>query len=377
MELTRFNCFIGTARGFLLSTTDKPREIRHAKPDFISEITSSTFDTEQKKIFIGYKNGCVHIFDPIENTYLQTVNDLLGEGSTVGLSYLKTLLIVGKSGGIINIWNGKRNKHFSLNLGEKGTLNSMSCNDNRNCIGTGGEYNDFKLWDIETQKCIFKAKSLGHDSLNLPIPTSVRGITFLSEDPHLTYCCTKEGHVLLYDDRTQRRPVVKFLETKASYTTIASAYRERQCLVGTTRGYMQLLDMKIGKCMKTFTTFAGSVTDIVCDPVEPYIFSTSLDRHLRVHHLETKELLHKIYMKVNLTTLLVTAVVKEEKIEQDERNNSIPVNIEDTADVDEEYENIFENMEVVGEKKKKRKNKKQLQECSMKRVKKHEIKNKQ
>lgn len=63
--------------------------------------------------------------------------------------------------------------------------------------------------------------------LNLPIPTSVRAITFFTEDIHLSGCATKEGHVLLYDDRAQRRPVVKFLEKKASYTTITSAYRER------------------------------------------------------------------------------------------------------------------------------------------------------
>lgn len=68
----------------------------------------------------------------------------------------------------------------------------------------------------------------------------------------------------------------------------------RQCLVGTTKGYMQLLDMRNAKCLKTFTTFTGSITDIHCDPFEPFIFTTSLDRFLRVHNLETKELLHKV-----------------------------------------------------------------------------------
>lgn len=63
--------------------------------------------------------------------------------------------------------------------------------------------------------------------LNLPIPTSVRGITFFTEDTYLSACATKEGYVLLYDDRAQRRPVVKFMEKKASYTTISFAYRER------------------------------------------------------------------------------------------------------------------------------------------------------
>lgn len=66
-------------------------------------------------------------------------------------------------------------------------------------------------------------------------------------------------------------------------------------MVGTTRGYMQLIDLKApGSCVKTFKTFTGSVTSIACDPVEPLVISTSLDRFLRIHNVETKELLHKV-----------------------------------------------------------------------------------
>ena len=65
--------------------------------------------------------------------------------------------------------------------------------------------------------------------------------------------------------------------------------------MGTTRGYMQLLDLRApGKCVRTFTTFTGSVTSIACDPQEPLVATTSLDRYLRVHHLETKELVYKV-----------------------------------------------------------------------------------
>lgn len=64
--------------------------------------------------------------------------------------------------------------------------------------------------------------------------------------------------------------------------------------MGTTRGYMQHVDLRSpGKCLKTFKTFTGSVTSITCDAVEPLVISTSLDRHLRIHNLDTKELLHK------------------------------------------------------------------------------------
>lgn len=83
----------------------------------------------------------------------------------------------------------------------------------------------------------------------------------------------------------------------------------RQCLVGTTRGYMQLLDLKTAaKCLRTFTTFTGSVTSIVCDPTEPIVATTCLDRYLRVHNLDTKEILYKV------TNLIITLVVKHWQI---------------------------------------------------------------
>jgi ribosome biogenesis protein NSA1 len=58
---------------------------------------------------------------------------------------------------------------------------------------------------------------------------------------------------------------------------------------------MQLLDLRApGKLLQTFTGFTGSITSIVCDPVEPLVATTSLDRFLRVHHLETKDLVYKV-----------------------------------------------------------------------------------
>lgn len=108
--------------------------------------------------------------------------------------------------------------------------------------------------------------------------------------------------------------------------------------MGTTRGYMQLLDLKANKCTKTFTSFTGSVTSITCDPVEPFVISASLDRFIRVHNLETKELVFKVYMKQSLTNVLVKPIVKNEAKEE-----------ESEKVVDEEYEEIFNNMESVDE----------------------------
>lgn len=68
---------------------------------------------------------------------------------------------------------------------------------------------------------------MGHDFLNLPIKTSIRGICFIPEEQNVCCCATKEGSVLLYDDRAQRRPVSKYCEPKASFTCLSTSYRER------------------------------------------------------------------------------------------------------------------------------------------------------
>ncbi|EFA06164.1 WD repeat-containing protein 74 [Tribolium castaneum] len=345
MDISNKYCvYVGTTRGVLQQTFCKPDEKpKYFFPEQQSEITALEWGRSEDEIIIGYKNEHVCLYNTNECKYTKIISKLEGEGSIVGLFPLNKSIVIAKHDGVITIWSGKKSDYFSINLEEKGTLDAFLHNKSREeVVATGGECNDFKLWHLETKQCLFKAKSLGHDELNLPIPTSIRGITYFPECEKLNACATKEGHVLLYDERAQRRPVVKFFEKKASYTCIATAYRERQCLVGTTRGYMQLLDMRApGKCLKTFTTFTGSVTSIVCDPVEPLVAATSLDRFLRFHNLETKELVYKGYLKQNLTKILIKPLVKEEQDLGEEDKIEEPV--------DEEYEDIFSKMETVTE----------------------------
>lgn len=51
------------------------------------------------------------------------------------------------------------------------------------------------------------------------------------------------------------------------------------------------------KLLNTYKSFTGSVSCIRCDPLSPLMMSTSIDRHLRIHDMETKELLHKVREK--------------------------------------------------------------------------------
>lgn len=178
---------------------------------------------------------------------------------------------------------------------------------------------------------------MGHDELNLPIPTTVRGICFDAQNSSLCQCVTKEGAVLLYDHRAQRRPVKKYNEPKASFTTIATTHQDGQSCVGTTKGYLQLLDFKSKEILlKTFKGFTGAVTGITCDPTRPVVITTSADRFLRIHDLSSKKLLHKEYMKQSLSAVFMRPIVKEEKVKDEEKDKE-----------DAEFEEIFDKMETV------------------------------
>ncbi|XP_018320207.1 WD repeat-containing protein 74 [Agrilus planipennis] len=349
---------VGTVRGVLGSTNcKKGQAIKYElnTDDNVSEITALHWGRTENEIIIGYKEGTLKLYNCQLNKYTKTVDILKGKGAVVGVAPLGRDIIVGRYNGIINIWSKTDNHSIPLNLQEGSTLECMTLNESRiNVVGTGGNKNDFKLWDIETKQCIFKAKSLAHDNLNLPIPTSIRSICYFPTNEKLSACATKEGYVLLYDERAQRRPVLKFIEPKASYTVIANTFKDRQCLVGTTKGYLQLIDLKLPtRCLKTFKSFTGSVTDIAYDPGKSIVATTSLDRFLRIHDLETKELLHKEYLKQSLTKLILRPKIKEEA---DENINTLIVNenneenvTENVEDVDEEYEDIFRNMETITE----------------------------
>lgn len=69
----------------------------------------------------------------------------------------------------------------------------------------------------------------------------------------------------------------------------------RQIIVGSGKGKMNLVDLRNpAKVLNTYKGFVGSITGIACCKNEPYVVSVSLDRFLRIHHIDTKQLLKKV-----------------------------------------------------------------------------------
>lgn len=69
-----------------------------------------------------------------------------------------------------------------------------------------------------------------------------------------------------------------------------------------THGTMALMDWRSKKLLQKYKGIAGSVRSIKCHKTLPYIATCGLDRHLRLHHLKTKILEHKVVTEYTLHT---------------------------------------------------------------------------
>lgn len=131
-----------------------------------SEITCLEWGRTKDEILIGHKNGKVKLYSSLYKKYTHTLEDLNGEGPVTGIAVINNSLLIARENGIINQWSKMQSNYFSTDIKNDGTLAIMVSNCNaKNIIGTGGEKNDLKLWDVETKIPIFKTKSVSTNFL--------------------------------------------------------------------------------------------------------------------------------------------------------------------------------------------------------------------
>lgn len=144
-----------------MSKGDPKEKLVYAKTEEPTEITSLSFGRADEELICGYESGETRLYNSLTNKYTKTISNTEGDGRVCGLGVVNKTIIIGKHDGVINLWNGKKNDFFSINLDEKSTMETLVQNSNREgVVGLGGEFNDFKLWNIETKQQIFKAKSV-------------------------------------------------------------------------------------------------------------------------------------------------------------------------------------------------------------------------
>ncbi|XP_071449887.1 WD repeat-containing protein 74 isoform X2 [Hetaerina americana] len=256
--------------------------------------------------------------------------------------------------GELNLWTEGSTPRIKQSIKTGPCIDRMRQNPyEKEIIAVGGQESDLSLWNLEAEeKCTFRAKNVPHNYLQLRVPIWVSDIAFMQNSQKIA-TCSRYGHLRLYDTKAQRRPVISMDIPEQALTSISACSKEHHVIVGSGTGLLMMVDLR-GKGLQSnrYKGFAGGVRDIVCHPTDPYILSVSLDRYLRLHHLHSKELLQKVYLKSKLNCLLMRSdfslkVEEEESSDEDDTLQEAPRNsgVKDSAEAAKEMDIIFSEMD--------------------------------
>ena len=199
---------------------------------------------------------------------------------------------------------------------------------NKNLMATGGKENDLKIWNLDKNEAIFKAKNVADNWIQLREPVWVTAIDFLDENR--VVIGTGHHQVRIYDLKTgTRRPIYNLNYGENPLTALrVLPDSSNRVIVGNTRGEMEMIDLrsvtvKNNQCktVKKYKGFQGTIKSIQIENSPLYnlngselcVATCGLDRFLRIHHVESSSLLSKVYLKSRLNCLLFS---KNEPVKQ-------------------------------------------------------------
>ncbi|OWF39391.1 WD repeat-containing protein 74-like [Mizuhopecten yessoensis] len=350
------NVFVGSEIGLL-----KGVSVQKSQWENINSIETAEKENEisaicwgnddQTEICFGLKCQKVKTYDTDTKEFSEERDFHVDEGRLRGLLRIDNNFVTATSTGVVRLWKDAED-FTEIQAGK-----DLYCMTNNpvtpNVLATGGKENELKIWNLEEpEKPTFLAKNVKNDWLNLRVPVWVIQTRFLPESEKLV---TTTGHhqIRVYDPKAQRRPVLDFTYDEYPITALSTWGRQdNKVIVGNTQGQMALIDLRKGAMVQQYKGIAGGIRCIQCHESLPLMASCGLDRFLRIHDLETRELLHKIYLKSKLNCLLFGRKwEREEKRETRSRGKFSNVkgieNLEVKEEMDEEDENMWEQMKVV------------------------------
>ncbi|KAK3857913.1 hypothetical protein Pcinc_035862 [Petrolisthes cinctipes] len=314
-KLRDFNVFIGAETGILKGVNLNEQYVitknfHNVKAlDREQEITAIAWgDEEETEVLMGLRNQTIKIFDTDVKAFVSSRKISTGSGPIVSIGRVDGVTLTAVKSGQITLW--RQSGKVEINALGRGEFLSRMRQDpySQNIVATGGKESDLRLWDLNRPAVpTFRAKNVKRDMLDIRVPVWVSDIAFLN-DLRCIAVTTRHRHIRLYDIRQQRKPTLSFEYGNHANTAISTTNTcGSHVFVGTSIGRMGLFDFR-GKNpkmpLRSFKGFAGAVRDIVVNASEPYVFSVSLDRFLRAHHIYTGELLYKEYMKSRLNCLV-------------------------------------------------------------------------
>lgn len=309
---------------------------------------------EQTEVCFGLKCQKVISYDVVSKEFSEEKDFHVDDGKLKSLFKINENFVTASSSGVVRLWKEDDN-HTEVQAG-KDLFCATPSPTNQQVLATGGKENELKMWNFEEpDKPTFQAKNVKNDWLNLHVPVWVTQMRFLPQSEKLV---TTTGHhrIRVYDPKAQRRPILDMTFGENPITALSTCLQDNQVVVGNTLGQMALIDLRKGAMVQHYKGFAGGIRCIQCHENLPLVASCGLDRFLRVHDLNTRDLLHKIYLKSKLNCLLfgkkwddedktggarVTRRTKQDRVMGKEEEEK-----EEESDGGED-ENLWDQMEVV------------------------------
>lgn len=217
------------------------------------------------------------------------------------------------------------------------------CPQNPKLIAVGGKerQNNVKVFDLETQKEIFSSKNVPHDNLQLEVPVWDSDMSFVNNSENCLATCSRYGYIRFYDYRQQRRPASNYVDTHdQAFNSLAE--RNGMIFVGTTTGGLFAFDLKNMKVpLHTYKGAVGGITSVAVDETGKFVFTSSLDRYVRVHSVDNTHQLYQCYVKTKPSQILMKAA-GEDLLKEYQQSKE-----QEVAGSDEEYDNLFDEMQTV------------------------------
>lgn len=315
--------------------------------DKTSKVTCMAFgNKEHSEILLGRANHFVKVFDcnSEENT-----SSFEAGGEVVGLGRANGCIIAGTSNGTIKIVKDPESVEFSAGAN---LCKLRICPEDDNLMVTGGKElkQIIKVWDLETQKVTFTARNVKKE-LELEQPIWENDVVFV--DKNTIASCSRHGYVRVYDLRgQQRRPVQAYAppDDQLSFTCLAN--HDGYLYAGTTTVGARAFDVrKMKNHIHVYKGFTGTVTSIGVDPNGGYLFTSCLDRYVRIHNTQKTAMVYQCYVKSKPTQILCTDYKEKVAVqEEDEDDDLVLIENSQGEEVDSEYEDMFAKMATVSEK---------------------------
>lgn len=315
-----------------------------------SRITALDFGADETEILVGRIEPVVREFQTTRGTF--TLSHNVESGPVVGLAKYNGKLITGLANGSIQIGTSKA--ATTLNSGD--SMGRMKqCKTNRNLIACGGKerQNNLKVWNLDTNECIFRTKNVPNDSLQLEVPIWDTDIGFV--DSNCLTTCSRFGYIRVYDMRKQRRPIFNYTNEREQIGYSCLATHGDNVFVGTTTGMAYAFDLRQMKhVLHTYKGFSGSLSCIGCDNTGKYLYTSSLDRFVRIHHAESTALQYQCYVKSKATRILLRECApkkiaeSDDELDEAEETNADVEDSDDGDSADAEFDRLFEEMQTVG-----------------------------